>query len=43
MNKILKIEKPDPECQGGLGTPYLEGKRSHSAVDKQVDKIKRLF
>ena len=43
MNKILKIEKPDSECQDGLGTPSLEGKRSHSAVDNQVDKIKRLF
>lgn len=43
MNKILKIEEPDLECQEGLKTPYLEGIRNHLAVDQQADKIKRLF
>lgn len=43
VNKILKIEEPDLECQEGLKTPYLEGIRNHLAVDQQADKIKRLF
>lgn len=43
VNKILKIEEPNLECYEVCRTLYLEGERSHLAVDQQVEKIKRLL
>lgn len=39
LNKIVKIEEPNLECYEGWKTLYLEGERSHLAVDQQVEKI----